>query len=66
MMRFRYWVGYGLAVSLRSTPVLVKNFLCFHVSHISFYGTGGFSSCESLVTKREYRRDTRESRKKFY
>ena len=30
-----YWFMYGLAVSLRSTPALTKNFLCFHVSLIS-------------------------------
>ena len=30
-----YWVEYRLAVSLRSTPALTKNFLCFHVSLIS-------------------------------
>jgi len=30
-----YWFMYGLAVSLRSTPSLVKNFVCFHVSLIS-------------------------------
>ena len=30
-----YWFMYGLAVSLRSTPALTKNFLYFHVSLIS-------------------------------
>ena len=30
------WLIFGLVVSLRSPPTLAKNFVCFHVSHISF------------------------------
>ena len=44
---------------------LTKFSLLSRVHHLSFMIPRGFSSIESLVTKREYRRETRKSRKKI-